>query len=148
MDFDGFNCGQAIDTINNVEIEYIDPTFTYKWCAVHNPKNRFRDIEVAEESYLFLKDKFYGKILAITGKDNLNALLRHLKKNLTGKYEENVNDNFFQHPIDFKDGSWVFIEPDQVIIYKRYSVHLGQIHILCRDMWEKAMDLKLEQTQK
>lgn len=74
--------------------------------------------------------------------------MRRLKKDLTGKYEEKINDNFFEHPIGGKDGSWVFVEPDQVIIYKRFSVHLGQIHILCRDMWEKAMDLTLEQTEK
>lgn len=148
MDFDGITCGRNLNTLKDVEIEYIDPTFTYKWCAVQNPKGSFRDVEVAKESYLFVNDKFYGKILSITEKDNLNTLLRRLKRDLTGKYEENVNDKFFQHPIDGQDGSWVFVEPDQVIIYKRYSVHLGHIQILCRNMWEKAMGLTLEQNEK
>ena len=146
-DLDGINCGQTIDTLKDIEIEYIDPTFTYEWCVVPNPKGSFRDVEVAKESYLFLHKKFYGKILAITGNDDLNQILRRLRSDLTGKYENNTTAPIFANPINRKEGSWVFIEPDQVIIYKRYSVHLGEIEILCRKMWEEVMDLKLDQSE-
>ena len=77
----------------------------------------------------------------ITGKDNINETLRYFKKEVEQIYNDDPGNEVFKYPVKRRDGSWVFVEPDKIIIIRRLSLNLGRVDILCRDLWEERTGL-------
>ena len=124
-----------------MELEHIDRTLAFKWYKIDGAKAKFGNVESEVVNYVFLQDKFYGKVCAIVGKDNINELLRYFSKELERIYEEQAEMEVFKQPVELRDRSYAFIKPDEVIIVKRFSVHLGEVQIICRDLFEKHIGL-------
>jgi hypothetical protein len=139
--FDGIKCSQDISTIKYLELEYIDRSMTMKWYKIDNTRAKFGNVESDIISYIFWDNKFYGKECSIIGKDAINMVLRFFKEQVEASYEDKPELQVFAHPIQRKDGSWVFLKADEVIIIRRFSVHLGQVQILCRKLWENITGL-------
>jgi len=129
-------CDQSIATIKDYELEYANPTFAVKWYKIGDTKQKFGTIESNIVNYLFLEGKFYGKVFGIIGKDNINGILRFFKEELKRVYEAENSSKIFVDPIRRRDGSWLYMKPNQVVIVSRFSLHLGQVQILCREAWE------------
>ena len=138
---DGIECGRAIDTFKDLELEYMDPLMYHKWAKVKEPADSFKGVTFAKESLLFKGNKFSGKVYSFSGQENLEKLLRILHEKSYEKHDEtgvyNITEFFYKK---HDDKSWVFINPDEVIWYKRYSVHLGLALLYCRDIYEKEQE--------
>lgn len=130
-----------------MQLEYIDRTLSLKWYKIDNATATFGDIESNVVNYLFWDDKFYGKVCAIIGKDNINEILRYFKKEVERIYADKPEGAVFKEPTKGKDGSYVYIEPDRIIIVRRFSVHLGQVEILCRELFEKRTGMIEEEVK-
>ena len=135
--FDGLICEQNLPTSKHFSMEFGDPSLTLRYYKIDGAVARFGDVETDIVNYLFWNNKFYGKICAIIGNENINEILRYFTREIETLYANQPDNSIFIQPIKRKDGSWLFIEPTKVIIVHRYSVHLGQVEILCKDLWEK-----------
>ena len=130
-----FKCHQNISTIENASLEFIQVESNMKWYKIGNSIAKFGEVESSIVSYMFLGGVFYGEEVGIIGNENINKLLRYFKKKVETVYKDQNEFLVFTRPIERKDGSWVFIMPDEVIIIRRFSVHLCQVQVLCRDLW-------------
>ncbi len=138
---DGIECGRAIDTFKDLELEYMDPLMYHKWGKVKEPADSFKGVEFAKESLLFKGNKFSGKVYSISGQENLTKLLSTLYGKSYEKFDNSdVYDltEFFYNK--YKDKSWIFINNEEVIYYKRFSVHLGVAFLYCKDIYEKEQE--------
>lgn len=139
-DINGIKCGTNISELKHLEVEYITTTFETKWYKDKKNETKFGTVEPATSNYIFCRDEYYGKVYSIVGKDNINEVLRYFIKEIEHIYEKIPDKKIFAHPIKRKDGSFVFLEPEKAIIVRRFSLHLGQVSVLCRDLWEKFTD--------
>ncbi len=130
-----FKCRQNISTIKNASLEFIQVESNMKWYKIGDSVAKFGEVESNIVSYMFLGGVFYGEDIGIIGNDNINKLLRYFRNKVETLYKDQNKFAVFTRQIERKDGSWVFIMPDEVIIIRRFSVHLGQVQVLCRDLW-------------
>lgn len=128
-------CGQNISALQHLEIEYINTMFAMKWYKAPIDSISFGKVTPVFANYLFLNSKYYGKSYTITGNDNINYALNHLKKELEISYSNDKENTPSDFPVH-KNHYWTFIHPKKVIILKRYSVHTATIEIICRTIWE------------
>ena len=141
------NCGSNISEYPNLEIEYTDLSFSYKWCKTDDQTIKFGDVETLTSNLLFWNDQFFARVYSVVGNDNINRVLRYFKNELEKKWQEKPEAEFFKYPVQRKDKTWVFIEPDRVVRLVRYSVHLSQIEVLCKSMWEKTIEKQLQEKE-
>jgi hypothetical protein len=138
--FDNFACGQPAPAAAGLQLEYTDIPRLLSWYRGANQRQDFGGVISDRVSYLFLNGQFYGKLCPIVGQDHINAVLRFFRQELERIHAEKPDAGAFRHPIERRDDSWVFVEPDVIVIVRRFSVHLGQVEILCRDLYERHMD--------
>ncbi len=135
--FEGIQCDQDISTVQGLELDHIGLTLAKEWYKKENETEVFGNVKSDIVNYLFLKKKFFGKVYAIIGKENINEILRYFTKEVEHIYANDEENRVFSKPIERRDGAWIFIEPEKIIIFKRYTVHLGQLEILCRSKYEE-----------
>jgi len=96
---------------------------------------------VAYENYLFRSDQFVGKVFSLSGQRNLIELYRKLNNDLDTeieKIEAYDFSNFYKSTNS--DNSMSFVTPKEVILLRRYSVHLGLAILFCKDIWQQKRD--------
>lgn len=138
---DGIECGSDIDTFKDPEIEYMDTIMVHKWVKVEKPIGSFHGFPVAYENYLFRSDQFVGKVFSLSGQRNLIELYRKLNNDLDTeieKIEAYDFSNFYKSTNS--DNSMSFVTPKEVILLRRYSVHLGLAILFCKDIWQQKRD--------
>jgi hypothetical protein len=119
------------------DVLYVDETFTFYWYKSNNTHERIGCIDSEYTSYIFLNDRFFGKVYAITGNDNINKVLRFFTDELEALYKDDPKNSVLKNPLHRKDGSWLFVIPGKIVIIRRYSLHLARVEILCKELWEK-----------
>lgn len=136
-----FQCRQNISTIENATLEYIKLGSSMTWYRLENSKMKFGDFESDIVSYMFWGDIFYGIEIGVIGNENISNLIRFFHHESVRIYKNEPDLEIFTYPAERKDGSWVYIFPDEVVIVRRFSVHLGQVQVLCRDLWAEHADV-------
>lgn len=136
---DGLKCGTNISELPQLEIEYI--MYSYVLYKDEHNSTTFGSVEPISASYFFSGDRFVVKVYSITGRDNINEVLRYFTKRLEQYNNQKPEKIITPIPMERKDGSWLFVEKERAIIIRRFSHNLGQVSILCRDMWEEYMGI-------
>ncbi len=138
---DGFECGSNIENFKDPEIEYMDNILVHKWVKVEKPTGSFHGFPVAYENYLFKGDQFIGKMFSISGQENLIELYRKLNNDMDAEVEKIKAYEFsnFYKSVN-ADNSMSFVTPTEVVLLRRYSVHLGLAILFCKDIWQQERD--------
>lgn len=139
--FDGFACGQALPA--GLQLEYTDIPRLLTWFTAPDPRQDLGGVISGHVSYLFWDGRFYGKVCPIVGQHQINAVLRFFRQELKRIYTGQPEAGAFRHPVERRDDAWVFIQPELIVIVRRFSVHLGQVEILCRDAYERRTGKRL-----
>lgn len=134
-------CGQKLDGLSNNElmIDHMDNTLTRLWVRVPEPKGSYQSVPVAYENYWTRGDVYSGKILSIVGNDNLNEIFSLIQSQSKEKAEKGDSINLSEYPRKNFDDSWTIVQPNRVIILKRFSVHMGLVAFICKEAWENGM---------
>ncbi len=130
--FKGFQCSQAISEMAGLKLDMADSTFTKKEYRREGDNIKLGPVVSNYVSYLSLDDKFYGISVDIIGKENINAVWRWL----AGVYGPVIRSD--------RNRKSIFYNDNIVIIATRFSTHLGQVRIFCKDMYVTAHDLKTQ----
>ena len=78
---------------------------------------------------LIWKDKFLGIAIDIYKKDDYNELIRYFEK----KYRTTIRSD--------KNKKLIWITDNEVIIVNRFTTHLAQVQILCKELYDNMKGL-------
>lgn len=122
--FDDIKCHQHISTQPKLKLVYTNVSLFFYWYRCDNASIKFGDVKSDLVNYLFMSKWFFGKVVAIYGSEDINEVLRFLQKEHGG-------------PFRIKNRTYTWLTNDKVIFVKRFSLHLAQVEILCRELYAK-----------
>ena len=123
--FKGIVCEQDISTVKNLTPVYMNTLMTVTWYEKDDDHIAIGSVESERVNYLFWENKFYGKVIAIYGAENITEVLRFFQT----KYGHSIT-------ID-KKRMTIWLTDDHVFRVTRFSFHLGLVEVLCREMFFK-----------
>ncbi len=122
--FKEFVCEQDISTSKDLTPVYMNTSMTITWYEKDGGDTiMIGDFRTELVDYIFWKGTFYGKTIAIAGAENINTVLRFLQ------------DSYGQPVSNFKKNVTLWRTDTYVFHLTRFSYHLSQMDILCKDMF-------------
>ena len=129
-----FICGNKYTEKTNLKLVYTNTIFDINWYELDRDSFQFEKYTSNRINYLFLKDKYYAKVISIFGSENITEVLRYLNSNFGSPYRN-----------DKKVFGWM--KGDTIILHRRFSLHLSQVEIYCIDMYLKRYDKNIDEIQ-
>ena len=123
-----FKCAEIGKPDDNLKLVYSNSVLETDWYEADSDSVSFGGVVSNKINYLFWHRQYYAKIVAIYGSDSINETLRYLRKK-------------YGHPFQSKNRIYGWIADDKIILSRRFSLHLGQVEIYCRDLYEKKHNL-------
>lgn len=121
-DFHNKRCGEPIKNRQDLTlatVDVINPSFeTYE---KENDRIKVGTIDSNLVRYVYIDKKFYGVKIPVVNAENINNAIRDFQAN-HGHYVRGE-----------KSGTGFIVGNDRVIVINRFSHHLAQVSIYCKD---------------
>lgn len=114
-------CRQNVNSIDGLILEYMNPTMSMQWHKIDDEDYEIFNVKFAHGNYVFRGPATFAKVATVQGKDKIHHLLRSFQKKY-GSLERVKGEH-----------SCIWETEERTILLRRFSVHLGQVEIYCRD---------------
>jgi hypothetical protein len=128
--FRGIKCSQNVSEVDGLILDATKgANFEKKEYRIKNDFIQIGEVKSNLISYLFWNDRFLGIAIDIFKKDDYNKIIRHFNQ----KYGPVIRSD--------KNKSLIWLTDDAIIIVNRFSTHLAQAQVLCRELYNEMHGL-------
>ena len=124
--FRGIKCAQNVSEVEGLILDATKGTnFEKKEYRIKNDLIQIGEVKSNLISYLFWNDRFFGITIDIFKKEDYNKIIRYFNE----KHGPVIRSD--------KNKSLIWLTENAVIIVNRFSTHLSQVQVLCRDLYNE-----------